>query len=200
MVSTRENSDGDNYYSTGDNSSARRDKAAMRAPAKKALLNIIIAAGFGVMLLIGIYNSVQIQDQNEILIAQNDVIKEQTDINQRFIRCLILIPGGQSRTPEERIEAIDKCAIESRLPSGEPTSPFPTNEDRENFENQQKSDEEDEVRTHTRPKAQPPAEGANMQPKPESPDKPEPPEQMPEPLLPIFPEPVLPCLLGVCVL
>lgn len=40
-------------------------------------------------------------------------------INQKYIRCIILLPASTyTGTPEQRTVAIDNCAVQSRLPDG----------------------------------------------------------------------------------
>lgn len=140
----------------------------MRAPAQKALLNVVIATGFGVLLLIGIYNSYQIR-------KQNDTIIEQTDINQRFFRCLILIPPGDFKTPTARIKAVDKCAVESKLPSGKSPEPAPTTEDRERFEEEQDPKAEAERPNQSVSRSSTQKTKPKPKPDPEEPDNPSPP-------------------------
>lgn len=84
----------------------------MRAPAKKAIINIIIVMSASVV----VFSAILIMAQNRNL---SQSIKDQTTINQRFFRCLILVPPDPSRTVEQRLSVVDKCAEESRLPSGE---------------------------------------------------------------------------------
>lgn len=84
----------------------------MRAPAKDAISHIITVIGVGVIVVVFV-----------ALLAQTRTLSEninnQTLINQRYLRCILLIPPEQFRDAESRVAAIDKCAEESRLPSGE---------------------------------------------------------------------------------
>jgi hypothetical protein len=43
-------------------------------------------------------------------------IRRQGEINQQYIRCIILTPSSAYNDIDQRTKAIDKCAIESKLP------------------------------------------------------------------------------------
>lgn len=94
----------------------------MKADTKRAIYNAVVIAGIATILLMVVIILVQIRNQN-------NTIKEQTDINQRFFRCLILIPQDVNRTPEQRVELVDKCSVESKLPNGSPLSEAPNADD-----------------------------------------------------------------------
>lgn len=145
----------------------------MRAPAKKAILNVIIVSAIGAILLICVFILAQIREHNIAIQQQQVIIREQTDITQRFIRCLVLIPGSSIRTPRERARAIDACARESRLPKDRTN---PTGEAHGRNSTNGKPSERLAVAP---PKAQPPnKKGATKRPSPQNP--PTEPEEPPE--------------------
>lgn len=92
-------------------------RKALRAPAKKAIYNVVIAASLGVILFVVVLILAEIREQQQALIKQNETITEQTDINQKFFRCLVLIPIDKDRTPDERVRLVDKCAEQSKIPT-----------------------------------------------------------------------------------
>lgn len=47
-----------------------------------------------------------------------DETKHQGEINQKYIRCIVLLPATTyQNSPEARAKAVDKCAMESKLPN-----------------------------------------------------------------------------------
>lgn len=87
---------------------------------KKSIYNIIIAVSIGVLL----FTVVLILTQVRQLIQQNhhltelehqttQDIKDQTTINQKFFRCLILTPQSAFNNTKTRVAAVDKCVEES---------------------------------------------------------------------------------------
>ncbi len=151
----------------------------MKTPAKKAVLNVIIATAFAVLIFIGLLTLFQIRNQGDIIKVQNDAIKtqadiirEQTDINQRFFRCLVLIPPNEARTPKERVKLVDRCAKESKLPP----------------DSSEKTSNADDQDTEDKAQANQPQAVANTQPQPtvspsvqEDPDPTDPPPTDPDP-------------------
>lgn len=96
---------------------------------------VLIMSSILITIVLGAITLDRLQDQNRDLQKQSEIIKEQTDINQRFLRCLILVPAESFKDPVKRVEAVDRCAIESKLPesqnaeSSTPTSQqTPTNQ------------------------------------------------------------------------
>lgn len=74
--------------------------------AKRAILNIVIAISVGVVVLTSILILKRIET-----VGQS--VKDQTTINQKFLRCLILVTPSEFRTPEQRVVVVDKCVEES---------------------------------------------------------------------------------------
>lgn len=84
----------------------------MSHAARTAVSNTVIVISLAIMLFILVYVSVQ----NRTIIER---IEEQGQINQRYIRCIVLTPGSEYSDVGMRTKAIDKCAIESKLPPKE---------------------------------------------------------------------------------
>lgn len=84
----------------------------MRQPVKEAVFHVITVIGIGVIVVVFVALLAQTRT-----LSKN--INNQTLINQRYLRCILLIPPEQFNDAESRVGAIDKCAEESRLPSGE---------------------------------------------------------------------------------
>lgn len=45
-------------------------------------------------------------------------IQEQTLINQRYLRCILLLPREAFASSDSRVKALDKCAQDSRSTDG----------------------------------------------------------------------------------
>lgn len=107
MVIKREDPDG-HYH--GLDSDSRRPRR--RGEVMKAISHITTVLAGAVIALVAV-----------LILAQNrklgEDIKAQTTINQRFLRCILLIPREQFVSVDDRVKAIDSCVDQSRLPSGE---------------------------------------------------------------------------------
>lgn len=123
----------------------------MKAPAKIAILNVITVIALSVMIFVVV-----------LLLAQNRTltrdIKAQTDINQRYLRCILLIPQEEFKDTEQRVKAIDKCSLESRLPDGQPVGEAPTAEEREQEEVRQENQRSETQPTPAQPNPLPVAQ------------------------------------------
>lgn len=84
----------------------------MRAPANKSISNLVIVVASAVVVFIAINILAQIRS-----LTQD--VKSQTTINQKYLRCILLLPPEDFADREKRVVAIDRCAEESTLPSGE---------------------------------------------------------------------------------
>ena len=78
---------------------------------QKAISHVVTVMSLGVIITVTIILLAQIRKLGEN-------IKAQTDINQRYLRCILLIERKDYEKVETRVAAIDKCAIQSKLPSG----------------------------------------------------------------------------------
>lgn len=81
--------------------------------------------GLAVILLVGVFQlqrlarvGEDIKRQGVVIQAQNAIIKEQTEINQRYLKCIIILPKESFANTQSRTAALDRCSEESRLPSG----------------------------------------------------------------------------------
>lgn len=118
----------------------------MTSPPKQFLSHMVTIVSVAVIVLVGIIlladNRRLSQDVKKIsqgtqkLAEDNqrlsEQIREQTDINQRYLRCILLIPREDFASVETRVEAIDKCARESKLPDGKAVGEQPTTGDATN--------------------------------------------------------------------
>lgn len=84
---------------------------------------LVAAFSIGVLLLMIIVVAAQNRKISNDIRAQNEVIKAQTDINQKFLRCILLIERARFETPEARIAEIDKCTVQSRIPESVDATP-----------------------------------------------------------------------------
>jgi hypothetical protein len=87
----------------------------MKSFQKVYFWQVVTAISVAVVVLLFAFILVQSQQSSRRTEKLSEEIKEQTDINQRFFRCLVLIPPNAASTPEERVKLVDKCATESRV-------------------------------------------------------------------------------------
>ncbi len=111
----------------------------MRKPAKQFVSHMVTAISLGLLLLTVVIlltqnrdQSKQIQEQNKIILEvsrqikeQNEIITRQTDINQKFLKCLVLVPQVPGRSVEERGNLVDQCIKDSKAVET-PTESNPT--------------------------------------------------------------------------
>lgn len=95
-------------------------KQPISSAAKKALYNVITVLSLGIILLTSVILLSRIREvssQNRALSERANQlsveIKQQTTINQKFLRCLVLTPQVPNRTVEERTAIVDKCVENS---------------------------------------------------------------------------------------
>ena len=106
----------------------------MKPHHSRFIFHLVVALSLAVTFFMMVFLLAQnrhLGEQNQKL---SEEIKAQTDINQRYLRCILLIEREKFATVETRVDAIDKCAVESRTPEGNPTGTQPTSEDQQNFE------------------------------------------------------------------
>ena len=75
---------------------------------KEFAANMVIIVSIVIMVFLAII----------LLVRLNNVgqdVKKQTEINQRFLRCLILVPPDEYKDREARIKTVDKCTADSKL-------------------------------------------------------------------------------------
>jgi low affinity Fe/Cu permease len=92
------------------------------------VISVAISVFFIVLLL------AQNNKTNEATQKLSEEIKAQTDINQRYLRCILLIERDKFASVETRVAAIDKCAVESRTPDGRPSGLQPTIKQQKDYE------------------------------------------------------------------
>ena len=148
MDITGENVDGNNNSLASDSNGTSRSKRSMRIPQKQFISHMIIVVSVAFIVFMTVFLLAQNNIQNdrieklaEEVKAQNQSIKEQTDINQRYLRCILLIEREKFTNVELRVDAIDKCSIESRLPNGESSGTQPTSQEQQDFEAQPTQDQ-----------------------------------------------------------
>lgn len=104
----------------------------MKTPKKQFFYHVLIAVSLAFTIFIAVY-----------LLAQNKAlsqeIKNQTDINQRYLRCILLIERDQFSDVEKRVAAIDKCAIQSKTPNGQNVGSQPTSKEQTDYNTAQPS-------------------------------------------------------------
>ena len=81
----------------------------MRKKLKKEFAaNMVIIISIVIMVFLVILFLVQINDVGKS-------VQKQTEINQRFLRRLILLPASDYQDREARIKAVDKCSVDSKV-------------------------------------------------------------------------------------
>lgn len=136
MDDQRENPNRDNNGDANGGVRSSRRIRKLKAPAKTFVLNVIIALSFALTLFMVVVLLAQNRESNRRTEQLSKEIKAQTDINQRYLRCILLIERDQFANVELRLDAIDKCSIESKTPNGNSSGVQPTDQQRQNFENQ----------------------------------------------------------------
>jgi hypothetical protein len=82
-----------------------------------AVISVIgIAIGFIFAISLLLHNQEELQRQGQRLQAQTEQNRKQGQTNQRYIRCIILIPRDEYADRESLAVALDKCGKESVLP------------------------------------------------------------------------------------
>lgn len=150
----------------------------LNLPPKQFISHLVIVLGIGVVILVIVLLLAQNSKSNaantkssaeneklsrEIKSLSQD-ISDQTDINQRYLRCILLIEREKFANVELRVEAIDKCAIESKLPNGEPSGVQPTNQQRQDFDDQPAQKEQESPRSSQSPQTNGPVTQAHPTP------------------------------------
>lgn len=116
MVNKRETTGGVHNGFDSDHSDPSRDRKIkpMNSPARHALYTIVTTIAIGIIAIVMVF----VLTQTRILAKDNQRlsqdIKHQTDINQNYLRCIILLPKEAYADIDTRIKALDKCAEDSR--------------------------------------------------------------------------------------
>jgi hypothetical protein len=58
----------------------------------------------------------QVHDKNDTIEAQSRLIIQQTDINQQFLKCLILVPADKFQDVTQRAALVEQCSKDSKTP------------------------------------------------------------------------------------
>lgn len=109
--------DGDHHSVVSNRYRFSRNRKDMN-PARQVFSHIITVIAVGVIALV----CVMLLAQNRNLSRE---IKDQTAINQRYLRCILLIPSDEFKDVKLRVAAIDKCSRTSQLPNGAPIGQAP---------------------------------------------------------------------------
>lgn len=157
LVGKGKNPDSDNNSSHSNNRGIGRNGEALRKPIRHFVSNIVTVISIGLILLVII-----------IVLAQNrslsEEIQQQNKIQQKFLRCLVLIPPDSINTPEQRTQAVDKCVAESRLPDGSTASEPPAGTEELSIASSPEGQPETSVNKQPPPTAQPPIPSSTSQP------------------------------------
>lgn len=77
-------------------------------------LYLILSLTVRILTLIGVIVSVFLILQNQLQIKnQIEETKKQSEINQQYIRCIVLLPATAYQNPDSRTKAVDNCAVKS---------------------------------------------------------------------------------------
>lgn len=101
---------------------------------KQFFFHIISVLSLAFTFFMAVYLLAQNKSLNQVNNKLSQEIKAQTDINQRYLRCILLIEREKFANVESRVDAIDKCAVESKTPNGNDTGTQPTSQDQKDFE------------------------------------------------------------------
>lgn len=107
MVNKRETVDSVHNGAPSDNNGSDKLRKDLKQHINHAFYTVVTTVGIGIIAI----TMIVVLTQNRSLSTE---IRNQTDINQRYLRCIILLPKEAFADIPSRIKALDQCSEDSR--------------------------------------------------------------------------------------